>query len=45
VAYPTPGQTGAQSRFRLITTMGGFVFGAQPASSGNFTLQVGRIDP
>jgi hypothetical protein len=45
LAYPQPGQTGKQTRFRLITTMGGFVFGTQPASSGNFTLQTGRIEP
>lgn len=45
LAYPQPGQTGAQTRYRLIVTMGGFVFGTQPASSGNFTLQTGRTEP
>ena len=45
IAYPQPGQTGGPGRFRLITTMGGYVFGTLPASSGNFTLQVGRLEP
>ena len=45
LVYPQPGQTGAQTRYRLVTTMGGYVFGTQPASSGNFTLQTGRIEP
>jgi len=32
-------------RFRVICTLGGTVFAEQPASSGNFLLQSGRIEP
>lgn len=32
-------------RFRIICTLGGTVFGPQPASSGSFILQTGRIEP
>ena len=32
-------------RFRIICTLGGTVFGEQPATSGNFVLQTGRIEP
>jgi hypothetical protein len=45
VPYPPPGLSGPPTRFRLISTLGGGVFGPTPASSGNFVLQVGRTEP
>jgi len=39
--YPQPA---TPNRFRMVCTMGGYVFGAQPSKVGNFVLQAGRIE-
>lgn len=36
--------SGGADRFRLITTMGGAVFGTTPSQVGGFMLQTGRIE-
>ena len=37
-------ETGGADRFRLITTMGGCVFGDSPAQASGLMLQTGRIE-
>ena len=32
------------NRFRMITTLGGYVFGTAPSEVGDFVLQAGRIE-
>lgn len=35
---------GGPDRFRLVCTMGWYVFGTEPSRAGNFVLQAGRIE-
>ncbi|MCL4785193.1 MAG: carboxypeptidase regulatory-like domain-containing protein [Verrucomicrobia bacterium] len=41
---PTVGGVPTPDRFRLVCTLGGAVFGSEPARVGNFVLQAGRIE-
>ncbi len=46
-AYPpaNPPTNFAPERFRVVCTMGGFVFGEIPSLVGDYQLQAGRIEP